>query len=348
MCGSLAESLANSFCRSDRPRYSAEGREGLEMSLVRVKDLRKTYAGPSEGSEQVVKAVDGVSFEIEEGEVFGLLGPNGAGKTTVVNILCTYTEPTEGQATVAGANVATEPDAVKRVVGVVPQEIALYPELNGVENLRFFGRMHDVPKDRLQIRVTDLLHMVGLSEHAKRRVEHYSGGMKRRLNLAVGLLSEPRFLMLDEPTVGVDPQTRNAIFERIQELRQQGVTVLYTTHYMEEAELLCDRVAIMDGGQIIALDSPQELIHSVGTGIVHVGVTGSDERLLHRLRALPQVRSVARRNGVLALETQDPRQALVEITNLLVQMDIALTSLEILEPNLESVFIQLTGKQLRD
>jgi ABC-2 type transport system ATP-binding protein len=237
-----------------------------QMSVVTVDNLHKRYGD--------VHAVDGISFEIQRGEIFGLLGPNGAGKTTTINVLCTYTEPTAGEVVVVGHSVIAEPEAVKRVIGVVPQDIALYPDLNAVENLRFFGRMHDVPRARLEQHIADLLQLVGLAEHARRRVEHYSGGMKRRLNLAVGLLSEPRFLMLDEPTVGVDPQSRNAIFENIQALNRQGLTILYTTHYMEEAELLCHRVAIMDEGRIIALDTPQNLINTLGTGLIHIGVKG--------------------------------------------------------------------------
>jgi len=310
------------------------------MSLVTVSGLHKNYGS--------VKAVDGVSFEIEEGEIFGLLGPNGAGKTTTINVLCTYTEPTAGEVVVAGHDVATEPEAVKRVIGVVPQDISLYPDLNAMENLRFFGRMYDVPKIKLEQRISDLLELVGLTEHARKRVEHYSGGMKRRLNLAVGLLSEPLFLMLDEPTVGVDPQSRNAIFENIQALNEQGLTVLYTTHYMEEAELLCNRVAIMDEGQIIGLDTPQNLINTLGTGLINVGVKDVDEEMLARLRALPQVRTVSYQVSTLAFETVNAQGALLEIIGLFNETDTAMTSLEILEPNLESVFIKLTGKQLRD
>ena len=310
------------------------------MSLVTVSDLHKNYGS--------VKAVDGVSFEIEEGEIFGLLGPNGAGKTTTINALCTYAEPTEGEVVVAGHNVAVQPEAVKRVIGVVPQDISLYPDLNAMENLRFFGRMYDIPKVKLGRRISDLLALVGLTEHARKRVEYYSGGMKRRLNLAVGLLSEPLFLMLDEPTVGVDPQSRNAIFENIQSLNERGLTVLYTTHYMEEAELLCDRVAIMDEGQIIALDTPQNLINTLGTGLIHVGVKDMDEEMMARLRALPQVRTVSYQDSTLAFETVNAQGALLEIIGLFNETDTAMTSLEILEPNLESVFIKLTGKQLRD
>jgi len=312
----------------------------MNEPIVAVEGLVKRYGD--------VVAVDDISFQIQEGEIFGLLGPNGAGKTTTINVLCTYTEPTAGEIVVAGHSVTAEPEEVKRAIGVVPQDIALYPDLNAVENLRFFGQMYDVPKARLEQRIGELLQLVGLEEHARRRVEHYSGGMKRRLNLAVGLLSEPRFLMLDEPTVGVDPQSRNAIFENIQALNQQGLTILYTTHYMEEAELLCHRVAIMDEGRIIALDSPQNLINTLGTGIIYIGAKDVDEEMLARLQALPQVKAVARRDDTLAFETVDAQRALLDIIGLFNETDTPMTSLEILEPNLESVFIQLTGKQLRD
>jgi ABC-2 type transport system ATP-binding protein len=316
-------------------------RDPLDYGAFKVANLTKTYGD--------VQAVAGVSFEIREGEIFGLLGPNGAGKTTVINVLCTYAEPTEGEAFVAGRSVTAEPEAVKRVIGVVPQDIALYADLNAVENLRFFGRMYDIPEARLKQRIGELLQLVGLTEHARKRVEHYSGGMKRRLNLAVGLLSEPRFLMLDEPTVGVDPQSRNAIFENIQALNQQGLTVLYTTHYMEEAELLCDRVAIMDEGRIIALDTPQHLINTLGTGLIHIGVKeGLGEGMLAPLQALPRVARVTPRDDTLVFETVDAQQALLGIIAVFNETDTPMTSLEILEPSLESVFIQLTGKQLRD
>ena len=253
---------------------------------IEVRGLVKRY-------NKEVLAVDGVDLAIEANTIYALLGPNGAGKTTTINALCTYAEPTSGEVIVSGHNIAVEPEAVQRVIGVVPQDIALYPDLNAVENLRFFGRMYDVPKVKLEQRIVGLLELIGLTAHARKRVEHYSGGMKRRLNLAVGLLSAPVFLMLDEPTVGVDPQSRNAIFENIQALNRQGLTILYTTHYMEEAELLCDRVAIMDEGRIIALDTPRNLINTLGTGLIHVGVKEMTEEMLGRLRALPQVKMLS-------------------------------------------------------
>jgi linearmycin/streptolysin S transport system ATP-binding protein len=310
------------------------------MTLVEVNNLSKTYGD--------TRAVDGISFEIQRGEIFGLLGPNGAGKSTTINMLCAYTEPTGGQIRIDTINVVAEPERVKPFIGVVPQDIALYPDLNGVENLRFFGRLYDIPADQLARRIEELLRLVGLYEKRKGRVEHYSGGMKRRLNLAVGLLNEPRFLLLDEPTVGVDPQSRNKIFEFIQALNAQGLTILYTTHYMEEAELLCHRVGIMDEGHIIALDTPQSLINTLGTGVIHIGVRDGDGGLAAQLRALPQVRAITYRDGTLIVETMDAQRALLDIIGLFNETDTPMTALEILEPNLESVFIQLTGKQLRD
>ncbi len=310
------------------------------MTLVEVNNLSKTYGD--------TRAVDGISFEIQRGEIFGLLGPNGAGKSTTINMLCAYTEPTGGQIRIDDIDVVAEPERVKPLIGVVPQDIALYPDLNAVENLRFFGRLYDIPADRLPRRIEELLRLVGLYEKRKGRVGHYSGGMKRRLNLAVGLLNEPRFLLLDEPTVGVDPQSRNKIFEFIQALNAQGLTILYTTHYMEEAELLCHRVGIMDEGHIIALDAPQHLINTLGTGIIHIGVRDGDEGLAAQLRALPQVRAVTYRDGTLIVETVDAQRALLDIIGLFNETDMPMTALEILEPNLESVFIQLTGRQLRD
>ena len=310
------------------------------MTLVEVNNLSKTYGD--------TRAVDGISFEIQQGEIFGLLGPNGAGKSTTINMLCAYTEPTGGQIRIDTINVVAEPERVKPFIGVVPQDIALYPDLNAVENLRFFGRLYDIPADQLARRIEELLRLVGLYEKRKGRVEHYSGGMKRRLNLAVGLLNEPRFLLLDEPTVGVDPQSRNKIFEFIQTLNAQGLTILYTTHYMEEAELLCHRVGIMDEGHIIALDTPQSLINTLGTGVIHIGVRDGDGGLAAQLRALPQVRAITYRDGTLIVETMDAQRALLDIIGLFNETDTPMTALEILEPNLESVFIQLTGKQLRD
>ena len=210
------------------------------------------------------KAVDGVSFTIYRGEIFGLLGPNGAGKTTTIRMMSTVLEPDRGDVTIGGHSVRREADVVRSKIGVCPQELALYVDLSALDNLVFFGRMAGMSGKEAHAQARARLELMGLSERAKGKVDKFSGGMKRRVNLAVGLMGHPEMLFLDEPTVGVDPQSRNNIYETIEGLRDGGMTILYTTHYMEEADRLCDRVAIMDGGQIIALDTPYELKSQIG------------------------------------------------------------------------------------
>jgi len=210
------------------------------------------------------KAVDGVSFTIDKGEIFGLLGPNGAGKTTTIRMLSTVLEPDRGDVTIGGYSVRHKSDAVRRLIGVCPQEMALYEELSAVDNLVFFGRMVGLGGKEARAQAAANLELLGLAERAKGRVDKFSGGMKRRVNLAISLMGHPELLFMDEPTVGIDPQSRNNIYETIEGLRGKGMTILYTTHYMEEANRLCDRVAIMDGGRIIAMDTPRELRGQIG------------------------------------------------------------------------------------
>ncbi len=221
-----------------------------------ARDLRKSFGG--------LQAVDGVSFGIAEREIFGLLGPNGAGKTTTIRMLSTVLAPDDGDVTVGGHSAAARPDEVHRLIGVCPQELALYPELSARDNLVFFGRMAGLGGPEARRAADENLELVGLAGRARDRVERFSGGMKRRVNMAIALMARPRLLFLDEPTVGIDPQSRNHIFETVLRLRDEGMTVLYTTHYMEEADRLCDRVAVMDGGRIIALGSPADLKARVG------------------------------------------------------------------------------------
>ena len=210
------------------------------------------------------KAVNGVSFAIYKGEIFGLLGPNGAGKTTTIRMLSTVLEPDQGDVTIGGHSIKREADAVRNLIGVCPQELALYVELGALDNLVFFGRMAGLSSQEAREQALANLALVGLEARSKGRIDKFSGGMKRRVNLAVALMGHPQLLFLDEPTVGIDPQSRNNIYETIEGLRDKGMTILYTTHYMEEADRLCDRVAIMDGGQIIALDTPHELKAQIG------------------------------------------------------------------------------------
>ena len=210
------------------------------------------------------KAVDGVSFTIYKGEIFGLLGPNGAGKTTTIRMLSTVLEPDSGDVTIGGYSVRRDANAVRSLIGVCPQELALYEELSAFDNLVFFGRMVGLDGKEARAQAAARLELLGLAQRAKGRVDKFSGGMKRRVNLAVSLMGHPELLFMDEPTVGIDPQSRNNIYDTIEGLRDKGMTILYTTHYMEEADRLCDRVAIMDGGRIIAMDTPRELRSQIG------------------------------------------------------------------------------------
>lgn len=226
-----------------------------EVFLV-AKDLHKSF--------NEHKAVNGVSFTIKEGEIFGLLGPNGAGKTTTIRLLSTVLAPDRGDVTIGGYSVKEKPSSVRRLIGVCPQDLALYPNLSALDNLVFFGRMVGLKGKEAREQARANLDLMGLAERAKGKVEKFSGGMKRRLNLAIALMGHPKLLFLDEPTVGIDPQSRNNIYETIRNLKDKGITILYTTHYMEEADRLCDHIAIMDGGKIIAMDTPYQLKSQFG------------------------------------------------------------------------------------
>ena len=219
---------------------------------VQVNNLVKTFGK--------FEAVKGVSFTIGKGEIFGLLGPNGAGKSTTINMMCGYLEPTSGDTIIDGLSVTKEPLKVKRLLGVVPQEIALYKDLNSMENLAFFAELYGLSAQERKERAEDILRFVGLYERRMEPVKNFSGGMQRRINMALAMIHRPKFLLMDEPTVGVDPQSRENIFDTIEQLRDQGTTILYTTHYMEEAERLCNRIAIMDEGRIIALGTLEQLL----------------------------------------------------------------------------------------
>src|SRR5262245_41394068 len=237
-------------------------------------------------------AVKGISFDIKEGEIFSLLGPNGAGKTTTISMLSTLYTPTSGDATIGGHSITKDPMAVKQMIGVVPQEIALYEDLTARENLLFWGQMYGLSGKPLNSRVDEVLEQIGLMDKAKNRVKTYSGGMKRRVNIGVGLLHKPRLLFMDEPTVGIDPQSRRAILDTVKDLNKQGMTVLYTTHYMEEAQELSDRVGIIDHGELIALGTQDELTKQVGqtdTLILHIGANDDPEALATSLKGLKDI-----------------------------------------------------------
>lgn len=311
------------------------------------------------------EAVKGVSFTVDEGEVFGLLGPNGAGKTTTISMLTTVLSPTSGTARIAGHDIIKEPMAVKRAIGLVPQDLALYPTLSARANLNFFGSIYNLRGKALEERVDDVLEIVALTDRQKDPVEKFSGGMKRRVNIAAGLVHHPRLLFLDEPTVGVDPQSRNHIFESVLKLnRERGMSIIYTSHYMEEVELLCNRVAIIDQGKIIALDTIKNLIEMLGGGVIHIGLRQAGQEIVDQIALLPCVESAiiipGTHKGTAPSEPAEPdvtlikvevsrsQEALVSLIQFINQKDLSIASMEILEPNLESVFLHLTGKKLRE
>ncbi len=312
-------------------------------TILEVKDLVKKYG------ENV--AVKGISFSIKEGEIFSLLGPNGAGKTTTISVLSTLLPPTTGEAIVCGYSVTKQPMDVRKSIGVVPQDLALYEELTAAENLSFWGQMYGLNGKALSKRIDEVLELIGLKDKAKAHVRTFSGGMKRRVNIGVGLLHKPRLLFMDEPTVGIDPQSRRAILDSVKDLNKEGMTVLYTTHYMEEAQELSDRVGIIDHGELIALGTQAELTRQVGqadTLILHIGETDDPESLSNALRAIKGVTRVDVIDHTLSLIVPEVEKVLAPVVSKANEIGIRIASMEIQEPNLEAVFLHLTGRALRD
>jgi ABC-2 type transport system ATP-binding protein len=305
------------------------------------KDLRKRF------KERL--AVDGVGFEVAPGETYGLLGPNGAGKTTTISMICGLLRRDGGEVTVAGASLDRDPGQVKAAIGYVPQDVALYQDLSGLENLRFWGRMYGLAGRDLAERVEATLEVVGLTERAGDKVGDYSGGMQRRLNIAAGMLHRPRLLVLDEPTVGVDPQSRNAILANVEALGGEGIAVLYTTHYMEEAERLCDRVGIIDQGRLIAEGTRRELVARVGErDRIELAATGDLAALAAAAARLDGVDEAGVVAGGVHLVARDAGPLLPRLLEAAEHAGAQVTSVELIEPDLEAVFLHLTGKALRD
>ncbi len=294
-------------------------------------------------------AVDGVSFSVAEGETFGLLGPNGAGKTTSISMVCGLLEPDGGSVTVAGEKISTSSTNGRDAIGLVPQDLAIYPDLTAEENLSFFGRLYGMNGSGLEGRVAEVLDVIGLTDRKDDQTKEYSGGMKRRLNIGIGLLHSPQLLILDEPTVGVDPQSRNAILEAVEALSQQGMGVIYTTHYMEEAERLCDRVAIIDEGTIKAAGTRRELVAMVGQKD-RVVVTGGGNLAdaASALRTVQGVSEVSASDSHLSVLATDASSILPELLATITGSGGTISGVEVSEPNLEAVFLHVTGKELRD
>ncbi len=312
-------------------------------SILEARSLVKKYGD--------FTAVKGISFDIQEGEIFSLLGPNGAGKTTTILMLSTLYVPTSGEATVGGHSITKEPMAVRNLIGVVPQDLALYEDLTARENLSFWGQMYGLSGKTLNTRIDEVLKQISLTDKAKQRVKTYSGGMKRRVNIGVGLLHKPKLLFMDEPTVGIDPQSRRAILDSVKELNRQGMTVLYTTHYMEEAAELSDRVGIIDHGELIALGTQAELTKQVGemeTLILHIDESEDPERLAAAIRTLSGVKKADVTDHTVTVIVPEAEEALAPAVTKANELGIKIHSVDMREPNLEAVFLHLTGRALRD
>lgn len=311
----------------------------MAAPVVEVHDVSKRYGS--------MTALAGVSFQVREGEMFGLLGPNGAGKTTLLSILSCLLPASRGTARILDRAVSLSDRDLRRQIAIVPQELAIYGELTARENLAFFGRLYGLSGKVLQDRIDEVLAAIALTDRADHRAETFSGGMKRRLNLGVALMHRPRLLMLDEPTTGVDPQSRNHIFEEVRRLNAAGTTIIYTSHYMEEVQALCRQVGIIDHGKLIASDTLPNLLKQLA-GWIRFRVVEITPRLRERLAALPGVRFIERPDQTLELECPDVKEILLRLVTILNEVKTELTSLETEEPNLERVFLHLTGRGLRD
>ncbi|MBK9210173.1 MAG: ATP-binding cassette domain-containing protein [Anaerolineales bacterium] len=313
----------------------------INVPAIAVLGLHKSFGGN--------QAVQGVNFEVKQGEIFSLLGPNGAGKTTTISILSCLLRPDEGDAHVMGHSIRSDPTGVKSVLGVVPQDLALYEDLTARENLSFWGKMYGLRGSKLKLRVDEVLEVIGLRDRANERVSKYSGGMKRRVNIGVALLHKPKVIYMDEPTVGIDPQSRRNILDSVVALKNEGMTVLYTTHYMEEAQELSDHVAIMDHGKLIACGTHEELVKLVGQQTrIDLTLNGDSENVMGAWKNIDGVSRVSSEDGLVSVLVKDSNQILPHLFEAAAQLSIRITSVDIREPNLEALFLHLTGRALRD
>jgi ABC-2 type transport system ATP-binding protein len=307
--------------------------------MLEVRNLRKSY-----GSHP---ALAGITFKVGAGEMFGLLGPNGAGKTTLMSIASGLLDPSAGQVFLAGKEFHRHDRAMRRLIGIVPQDLAIYNELTARENLRFFGALYGIAADVLTKRIEAILHAIGLADRADERAGAFSGGMKRRLNLGASIVHEPKILLLDEPTTGVDPQSRNHIFEEVRRLNSLGMTIIYTSHYMEEVQALCPRVGIIDHGKLIACDTLTNLLAQL-PGLVRLRVLRFPEHVRARLQAMESIHVKTPNAETVEIECREVKRELIPLLAILNEEQVEMTGLETEEPNLERVFLHLTGRALRD
>lgn len=311
------------------------------MEFIKIENLVKKY------NENY--AVNSISFDINRGELFGLLGPNGAGKSTTISILSGLIKPTNGSVYIDGSDIVKNPMAAKKVIGLVPQEIALYPTLTARENLMFWGRMYGLSGKVLKQRMEEVLSIVELSDRKNERIQNYSGGMKRRINIAAALLHRPEILIMDEPTVGIDPQSRNHILETVKSLNDGGMTVIYTSHYMEEVEYLCSRIGIVDHGKLIAIGDKDSLKKSVlSHDKIEIAVSSVTPTMIEKIRSINFVTGVAAEENKLTVLSSDGPELLANLLLAIAKMNVKVLSVNVEEPNLESVFLNLTGRALRD
>ncbi len=313
----------------------------MTNSIIQADNLTKKFGDKI--------AVDHVSFEIEEGELFGFLGPNGAGKTTTIRMLTTLTSVTEGRAHVAGHDVSKDPGAVRAAIGMVPQQLTSDDELKGIENVLLFAKLHHVPNEKARRRAAELMRLVDLQAFAEKKVKTYSGGMKRRLQLAMGLVHDPHVLFLDEPSLGLDIQTRSKMWDYVRKMNDEnGITVFMTTHYLEEADALCDRVAIVDGGAIKVSGSPAELKMNLGGDLLSIQVTDGPD-LTHFFEDMHEVKEVTKIDqSSYWIKIPRVEKALPEIVGGVVQRGLKIADISFTRPTLDQVFLQVTGRQLRD
>ncbi len=306
--------------------------------MIQVNNLSKSF--------DKIQAVNNISFTIEKGEIFGLLGPNGAGKSTTINMLSTILQSDNGTIHIDGIDVKTNPKACKKLIGVVPQEISLYEELSAYDNLLFWGKLYDIPPKELKENINSILELIGLSDRKKDLIKTYSGGMKRRINIAAAILHQPKVLFMDEPTVGIDPQSRNHIFEVIETLNKQGMTIIYTTHYMEEVERLCKRIAIIDSGKIIAQGTQTELQHLTNVKeTIELEFESLSTNAVQNFKEKTGHDAVQIDNKISIASTVKKLPAIITVCN---ELNMEIKDLTFKKANLEAIFLSLTGKQLRD
>ncbi len=311
------------------------------QTAIQVIDLHKSFGE--------LKAVQGVSFDVQQGEILSLLGPNGAGKTTTISMLSCLLRPDSGDALIMGHSIKSDQMGVKAALGVVPQEIALYEDMSARENLTFWGKMYGLRGAALRNRVDEVLNVIGLADRAKEFIKKYSGGMKRRVNIGIALLHKPQVIFMDEPTVGIDPQSRRSILDSVLQLKKEGTTVLYTTHYMEEAQELSDHIVIMDHGKVIASGTHEELVQIIGANDrISVTINAESARVIEAWKAAKGVKNVTGNDGTLTVLADDSNRVLPRLFETAANNGVRITSVAIQEPNLETVFLHLTGRALRD